>query len=1573
MQRKRFIYLLAILALLASMLPLAAAAQEAPTASYQIEEFTAPENKDLEQPAAAGAALFYAPDGMNLFSETEPNDTAATANALAGSQAVVYGNVSPANDVDYFSFSATAGDRVYAAMQTQWSNVSGDSRLQIIASDGTTVLEFDDDDGAFSSLASSIAGTVIPATGTYYVRAYGYSATTVITPYHLHVRVQSGTPTAEVEPNNTTATANPLPANGWVSGNMAATTDPDVFSFSLNAGDSVYLALDQDPGRATSNSAWDARLGLGLFGDAANMILVASGSTTTKPNSEAFFMTVQQAGTYYAYIDSTSATGLGANALYNLSVSIYPKATQQNCTTFTSSDVPKAIGPGVGTTTSTITVPGTVTSSITDINATIVLTHSLMADLDVNLVGPTGVNVPLFTDVGAAATGGQIVMNVGLDDQAALPIGTFTVVAGMINQPEQPGRLSTFNGTPAGGTWTLQLADDLANNGGRLQSWSLEICGDPPPAYGVELNKTVGTVPAVCATTDSVVIPPGFDVYYCYTVRNTGLNTLTTHDLVDSELGTLFTGMSHSLAPGATYSYIEQATIYDTVTNTGTWTAHGAGGSASDSDTATVTVRAQQCPVGYQPVTLDATFFDNPFPPAGWSVTNTTTGCNAAGAVPEWTNTNPGNRVNLTGGAGPFAIGDSDKCGSGSLMDTIMTTGALDFTGLVSPTLSYNTDYYDLSGTAGAQALVDVSTDGGGSWTNLLTWNGSHRGPLLVTQPLTGAAGQSNVQVRWHYAQAGWDYWWQVDSAFITACEPIPSNPAITLDKTVGTDPTVCAATDQITVAAGTDVTYCYEVTNTGDVSFNTHNLVDSELGALLTNFSYTLTPGASAFITETATINVTTVNTATWTASTLFEGGGVSASDVATVTVQTAGGPAIDLTKTVGVVPAVCAATDNITVTAGTTVYYCYEVENTGTVVFNFHDLVDSELGTLLNDFPTALAPGGTTNLIVPATPMVSVTNVATWTAMSALGAYLYDDTVAFNYIPINATGTALNLTDDGEANISIPFAFTFYGVSSSNLRVGNNGGILFNATTGDVGYSNAALPNAGHPLAIFPFWDDMGAAGNVYWEVQGSAPNRMLIVEWYEKPHYSNVGAATFEAILYEGSNEIKYQYLDTDFGDAAYNFGASATVGINKDATTALQYSYNQPVITNNKAIRFYQSTPVSAWDSDSATVTVQTPNIDVSPLSLSETHTTPPQSTSQTLTVANTGGGTLTWNIAEEPAVVLVQPDAPNAAVSAPAAGATGSRGSGTDATAPIAYSSPADFSEGFADITNLPGWYMQNNSAPLGLTDWFQGNDTVFPAHAGAPTAYIGANFNNTSGAGTISNWLLTPQLNLSNGDTFSFWTRTAANSIWADRLQVRLSTAGASTNVGTLATDVGDFTTLLLDINPTLVGTGYPQSWTQYTVTLSGVPANASGRLAFRYFVTDGGPSGNNSNYIGIDTVEYTSAGAPAACSAPASVPWLSFNPTSGSTAGGGSTAVTVGFDSTGLANGTYNANLCITSNDPDAGPGNGTNLVVVPVTLIVGEPTAVTLDGLSAAQAALPAAAAAALGAAFVWRRRRA
>ena len=58
---------------------------------------------------------------------------------------------------------------------------------------------------------------------------------------------------------------------------------------------------------------------------------------------------------------------------------------------------------------------------------------------------------------------------------------------------------------------------------------------------------------------------------------------------------------------------------------------------------------------------------------------------------------------------------------------------------------------------------------------------------------------------------------------------------------------------------------------------------------------------------------------------------------------------------------PATCAGTDAITVPFGTPVYYCFPVENTGATTFNFHDLVDDHLGTILNNANVVLAPAAT------------------------------------------------------------------------------------------------------------------------------------------------------------------------------------------------------------------------------------------------------------------------------------------------------------------------------------------------------------------------------------------------------------------------------------------------------------------------------------------------------------------------------------------------------------------------------------------------------------------------------------
>jgi uncharacterized repeat protein (TIGR01451 family) len=449
-------------------------------------------------PVTIPEGLTYATDAVLAQSyggEVEPNGTSATATPIVGTNVVVKGNVWPAADVDFYSFTANAGDRVYAATMTSASaGNSTDTTLTLLASDGTTTIEFDDENGSFSANSSTIANATIPTAGTYFLRVADFNVANFVRSYELHFRLQdgSGAPTPEVEANDTPATANPLPANGWVSGtrNPAVATEQDWYSFTANAGDTVYLSLDVDPER--DGVVWNGRLGIGLFGDATTQILVIddAGTFDVIP-SEAHFMTVKTAGTYFAFVDSASAAVGGPTATYTLSVSIHPATNEGvNCTTYTSTDVPKTIGPGLGLVSSVITVPGN--PRIADVDVDITLNHALMQDVDAHLRSPAGNDNGLFTDIGAAAIGGQNILDVVFDDEAGIP-PAFTAFRNTQLKPENNSnagtastsgayRLSWFDGENAGGTWTLDLRDDTTGaNGGTLTAWSLRICEPPPP------------------------------------------------------------------------------------------------------------------------------------------------------------------------------------------------------------------------------------------------------------------------------------------------------------------------------------------------------------------------------------------------------------------------------------------------------------------------------------------------------------------------------------------------------------------------------------------------------------------------------------------------------------------------------------------------------------------------------------------------------------------------------------------------------------------------------------------------------------------------------------------------------------------------------------------------------------------------------------------------------------------------------------------------------------------------------------------------------------------------------------
>ena len=187
-----------------------------------------------------------------------------------------------------------------------------------------------------------------------------------------------------------------------------------------------------------------------------------------------------------------------------------------------------------------------------------------------------------------------------------------------------------------------------------------------------------------------------------------------------------------------------------------------------------------------------------------------------------------------------------------------------------------------------------------------------------------------------------------------------------------------------------------------------------------------------------------------------------------------------------------------------------------------------------------------------------------------------------------------------------------------------------------------------------------------------------------------------------------------------------------------------------------------------------------------------------------------------------------------------------------------------FSEGFENFATLSDWYFQNNSNSPNA-DWGGGNSAIFPAQSGAANSYLSVNYQSTSSTvgTTISNWLFTPTRTYNNGDVITFYSRTVTAPLYPDQLEVRFSSDGNGLNCGTSATSVGTFSTLLLTINPSLTTTGYPQVWTQYTITVSGLSGPTNGRVAFRYFVTNAGPGGTNSDYIGLDSYTYTSVAPP--------------------------------------------------------------------------------------------------------------
>ena len=185
----------------------------------------------------------------------------------------------------------------------------------------------------------------------------------------------------------------------------------------------------------------------------------------------------------------------------------------------------------------------------------------------------------------------------------------------------------------------------------------------------------------------------------------------------------------------------------------------------------------------------------------------------------------------------------------------------------------------------------------------------------------------------------------------------------------------------------------------------------------------------------------------------------------------------------------------------------------------------------------------------------------------------------------------------DDSIARIALPFKFTLFTrtfLEGSPVNISSNGWIsLTPSVAGTAEWENGRLPGHRVPRPnrsvgrmpanlIAPFFHDLvvgQADSGVYTRVLGSAPDRRLIVEWRnfsayddddQDPQPDYTTRLTFQAVLYEGSNDIAFRYRTLD---GPLTQGDSATIGLQNDRRDqAIQFGFNRPRLSEGRSLFF-----------------------------------------------------------------------------------------------------------------------------------------------------------------------------------------------------------------------------------------------------------------------------------------------------------------------------------------------------------------------------------------------------------------
>jgi len=163
---------------------------------------------------------------------------------------------------------------------------------------------------------------------------------------------------------------------------------------------------------------------------------------------------------------------------------------------------------------------------------------------------------------------------------------------------------------------------------------------------------------------------------------------------------------------------------------------------------------------------------------------------------------------------------------------------------------------------------------------------------------------------------------------------------------------------------------------------------------------------------------------------------------------------------------------------------------------------------------------------------------------------------------IDIRTTGTALNLGDDNMSGLqSLGFNFTFYDQTFDQVNISMNGFFTFQdnfSVSRSRNYRSEVIPATSFNYTVFPLWTDLinrNGTQNPYIKTFGNTndTDQYFVIGWYNAKEYSNQLQNTFEAILYEGTNQIEFRYDKIQIRTHDISIGVQG----NNEATTYLRY--------------------------------------------------------------------------------------------------------------------------------------------------------------------------------------------------------------------------------------------------------------------------------------------------------------------------------------------------------------------------------------------------------------------------------